>query len=302
MRKNSLTIVIPAYNEEANIAALLSDIGNQHARYYTLDAVIVLSDGSTDGTVRMAKSTKNQKIVVRDYSQRKGKVFRINSAFSAITTDIVVQLDADIRLPNPSVLDAMAKQFSRGKQVDLVCGGHTPLTPETFVERIAYFGEQCWSDAVNSLTSRDTVYRCVGHIRAMSKRFYRQFRLPLLAGTAEDTYSYYFAKTHGYTTVFSEDAVVQYRLPRTIGDYLKQMTRFVGEEHILVQLFPKSLLQEYETMTVRHKWRAFMHQARNTPILLVISYILIQGVVHLLPKQSPPKNGIWEVSQSTKQT
>ena len=51
MNTQSITIGIPAYNEEANIKYLLKLLLNQKIKNAAIHEVIVVSDGSTDGTV-----------------------------------------------------------------------------------------------------------------------------------------------------------------------------------------------------------------------------------------------------------
>lgn len=48
MKKLSVSVGIPAYNEEQNIASLIFGILKQKVNNITLKEIIVISDGSTD--------------------------------------------------------------------------------------------------------------------------------------------------------------------------------------------------------------------------------------------------------------
>lgn len=55
MKKLTVTIGIPAYNEEQNIGHLLVNIFNQSTSIAILDEIIIVSDGSTDNTIKAIK-------------------------------------------------------------------------------------------------------------------------------------------------------------------------------------------------------------------------------------------------------
>jgi len=301
MKKLTVSIIIPAYNEAANIGRIVADILTQRRRNFTLDRIVVLSDGSTDTTVDIVRSVRNPRVLVKKFRSRKGKVYRINTAFAETDTDVLVQLDADIRLPNENIIDELIQPFITRASVGMVCGDHEPLPPRTYTERIAQFGDTCWKIAVASLGNQAGLYRCFGHIRAMHRRMYKDFRLPLAAGSSEDTFSYYYAVQHKIAVVFAPKACVEYRLPNTLTDYMKQATRFLSERSILSTYFPLPLIRIHETMTMKAKFRAFIIAMLKTSPHIVLSYILVQSLAYLLPKK-PDIGGIWEVSVSTKYT
>ena len=64
MKKLTVTIGIPAYNEEKNIGRLLKSLSNQKGDDFTLNEIVVLSDGSTDMTNEIvhSQSKLNRKV------------------------------------------------------------------------------------------------------------------------------------------------------------------------------------------------------------------------------------------------
>jgi len=90
----SMTLVIPAHNEEAHIQACLESIA---AQTVLPKEVIVVDNNSTDRTVAIARSFPFVKIVKE---KRRGIVFARNAGFDAASGDIIGRIDADITLPS----------------------------------------------------------------------------------------------------------------------------------------------------------------------------------------------------------
>src|SRR5580698_1593500 len=84
----SVSIVIAAKNEEANLPAKLESLG--HLDYPSdLLQVVIASDGSTDGTVRILREHEAG-IVPVILDESKGKAFALNRAVEQATGEILV--------------------------------------------------------------------------------------------------------------------------------------------------------------------------------------------------------------------
>jgi glycosyltransferase involved in cell wall biosynthesis len=81
----SVSVVIPAYNEEARVAEVVRE-----ALVYA-DEVIVVDDGSADGTAQAAEAAGAQ--VVRQANA--GYIAAIKRGFREAAGDVVVTMDAD---------------------------------------------------------------------------------------------------------------------------------------------------------------------------------------------------------------
>jgi glycosyltransferase involved in cell wall biosynthesis len=84
-----ITAVIPAYNEEKTIKEVAS-IVNEHR---LVDEVIVVSDGSTDDTAKVATKVG---VKVIDLPTNKGKGAAMKAGVEESQADIVLFLDADL--------------------------------------------------------------------------------------------------------------------------------------------------------------------------------------------------------------
>ncbi len=89
----SVTIIVPAWNEEKTIRKTLESLINLNYPNDKL-SIIVVDDGSTDNTFNVAKSIKNSKITVLK-KKNGGKHSALNYAMQFVNSEIVGSLDAD---------------------------------------------------------------------------------------------------------------------------------------------------------------------------------------------------------------
>ena len=113
-----LSIVLPAYNEEQNIAntaAVLSKLLSENEIDYEL---IFISDGSKDGTYQEIQkaSEENPRIKGAQFSRNFGKEAGIFAGLELTTGDAVIVMDCDLQHP-PAVIPQMWKLWQEGAQV-----------------------------------------------------------------------------------------------------------------------------------------------------------------------------------------
>ncbi len=89
----SVTVVIAAWNEEARILARVRNVLDQDYPPSNLD-VLVVSDGSTDGTVSAVLSMGSDRVAVLALDERKGKAVAINHGVASARGEIIVFADA----------------------------------------------------------------------------------------------------------------------------------------------------------------------------------------------------------------
>ena len=89
----SLSIVIPAYNEENHLRACLDAIARQTVMP---DEVIVVDNNSTDKTAEIAREYPFVKVLKE---KRQGIVYARNRGFNAANSQFIGRIDSDTRLP-----------------------------------------------------------------------------------------------------------------------------------------------------------------------------------------------------------
>jgi dolichol-phosphate mannosyltransferase len=107
-----LSLVIPAYNERENLAPLLEEISAAlSGRSYE---VIVVDDGSTDGTLATLQTLRQRYPALRyiAFEANAGQTAAFAAGFRAARAPVVITLDADLQndpADIPMLLDAMRR-------------------------------------------------------------------------------------------------------------------------------------------------------------------------------------------------
>ena len=114
MEKNEgYTIIIPAYNEISSIVSTISEIKKLPGTF----EIIVVDDGSTDGTYEHAKKTG---VKVLRHSINSGYGATIKTGIRNSKYDTIVITDADTTYPNEKIPD-LIKVFQE-ENSDMVVG------------------------------------------------------------------------------------------------------------------------------------------------------------------------------------
>lgn len=146
MRK-SAGLIIPALNEERTLNAVLD-------RVLSLDfirQVVVVNDGSTDGTARLLQERLRQgsgniRVVTHDVNRGKGSA--IQSALRVIETDFAAIQDADLEY-DPEELRGLFEMLEAG-DADVVFGSRF-ITPNPNIYPLYLWGNKFLTTALNIL-------------------------------------------------------------------------------------------------------------------------------------------------------
>ncbi len=119
-----LSIIIPAFNEAFRLPVALDAL--RHQVDPTSSEIIVVDDGSDDGTPRVARRTGDwaKHLVVIEHPVNKGKGAAVRTGVAASRGDVIAFIDAD----NATDLDALAPMIAAlGPNVGAVFGSrHAP--------------------------------------------------------------------------------------------------------------------------------------------------------------------------------
>lgn len=98
LERVKLSVLLPMYNEAARAERCIRQVENAVNCFSSSYEIVVVEDGSTDGTDRIAASlTKtNPRIKMLHFPVRLGKGKAIKNAFGVAKGDIIVLLDADL--------------------------------------------------------------------------------------------------------------------------------------------------------------------------------------------------------------
>ena len=223
----TVDVVIPAYNEVSCIEGVLHDvIIARQDDWFEIQNIYVISDASTDQTDDIVQriSRGDHRIKLIRKQERKGKNDSINLAFSVSSADIVVFIDADVRLASEHSIAKLVQRFRDGK-ASLVQGGLVRVHPGfTFypAKLAAYFD---WI-LVDKIRRQKAIswWSIDGRVEALSSDFYRHLVLP--RSLADDQFIFYSCIQQGRRFVWADDAVFYYGPPKSIADFSHQWSRY----------------------------------------------------------------------------
>jgi poly-beta-1,6-N-acetyl-D-glucosamine synthase len=228
-----VTVLIPAYNEERVIATCVQAA---LAGDYPELEVLVLDDGSTDGTAAAATSAAGRDPrcrVIRDEVNR-GKADRLNGGFRAARHELVVVTDADTHM-HPQAIKRLVARLLTSPLIAAVAGApHVTnrarfLATMQILEAVSIIG---LIRRTQSLTGR------IGTVAGVLGLFHRD-RVLAVQGfdarmTTEDIELTWKLLLAGWQTAYEPRALVGMQVPVTLGALWSQRKRWArGQGEVL---------------------------------------------------------------------
>ncbi|MDD2823114.1 MAG: glycosyltransferase family 2 protein [Candidatus Daviesbacteria bacterium] len=302
--KNNLptvSICIPAYNEEENIKSLLVSLLSQKHKKFVLEDIIVRLDASTDKTYEIVNSLskKHETIKLIKGSVRKGKYFRVNEAFRNCKTDVLVILDADIALVGKDFLEKLIDVISSNKKAVLVSAHQISLQPSDFIGKIIHTHFEMWSYIRLNFPNQNSALNYLGSATAYRGSFVCSINMP---SSLSDPHLYIFMKArevNGF--IYCKTAEILVWPISTISDLKKFLQRSIGKkDNELIKLFGKDIESIYYIPTgykIKGIVKSLIRQPFYTPLAIVLSlYISIFVLKNIKKKNS----AVWDIVKSTK--
>ncbi len=134
-RKVKVSIIVPAYNEKDNIPALFEAFEKLRAKVDFPFELVLVDDGSTDGTADVARSLLKKFPFVKlvSYGANQGKTYAIMRGLEVSEGEYVVIFDADLQF-DPEDIPPMIKKLDAG--ADVVAGYKVGKYQKPFVSKV----------------------------------------------------------------------------------------------------------------------------------------------------------------------
>ena len=292
--KPASVAVVPCYNEGRNpidlAAALLAVPG----------LAVLFVDDASEGESRDALDSISQsdsRVHVVRNATRTGKVSSLLTAMRALDPAVerVLLLDCDVVLP-AATLQSVLGELGRS---DLVLANAVAMpNPRTPWERGAIFSARRHERLRAKALSRYPALCSNGRLLGMTRRLVDAILRTDVPRHTEDAHFMLVCLAEGYAYSYRSDAILQYRAPDTLRDYLRQSNRFSEGRALLRERWPADTLRRYYDPRPADLLGTFASEALRDPIGAIV-FAAMLGAKAAQPG-TRPQEGAWAVANSTK--
>lgn len=232
----SVSIILAARNEEAVLDRRLKELTGLPAAAGVEGEVIIVSDGSTDGTAAIARRYQAAGARLVEFRANRGKAAALSAGAAHSTGEVLVFADAR-QVWAPDALSRLLENFS-DPSVGAVSGDLVVESAPGVMAGVGlYWRYEKWlrrqESRVHSLVS------VTGAISAVRRELFR----PIPPGTLlDDVYWPLQVALQGYRVVHDAEARAYDRLPEKIGDEFRRKVRTLSGNFQLIASLPGALL------------------------------------------------------------
>ena len=263
--KTKISIIVPAYNEEKNIAKCIEAMLKQTSSHQI--EIILVNDGSTDKTRDIASKYP---IKVINHNPNKGKATALNTGIENSTGDILIFSDSDSEI-EANALNSIIEHFESNPDVQAIAG-NVLINKKTgkrsllrSFQEIEYFMEQEITRYLQSTSGKVLV--CPGPLLAVRREVAEKIKFRDTTVIEDADFTVNLLKEHLKVVQLTE-AKVYTNPPDSLSSWMRQRTRW--------------WYGNLQLWRVHHKWA----QGNSWMILNYLSFPLSAlsiGLLVLLP-------------------
>src|SRR5262245_17288724 len=222
-RPRTCSVGVMAYNEAANIGALLGALSEQQLDGCRIEEIVVVASGCTDGTEGIVREAMGRDPRIRLICQerREGKAAAVNLFLAAARGDVVVLESADT-IPSSRAVQKLLEPFADARVG--MCGAR-PRPTDPLRTVMGYASHFLWWMHHTLALRRPKLGEMVA---------FRNVVRAIPVDTAVDEAAIEAAIIGaGYQIAYAGNAIVHNKGPETLRDYLVQRRRIVaGHKHL----------------------------------------------------------------------
>lgn len=281
-----VSVGICAYNEEANIANLMSNLLSQSLpENFDLREIIVVASGCTDNTERKVKKyqelDKRVKLIIQ--KERCGKASAVNLLLKECSSQIIIMESADT-IPAPETIGKLVRPL-----LDPRVGGTAarPIPINDGDSAADHISTLIWRYLHHELSSRKC--RLSGELFAIRAGIVRKIPPEIVH---DDVYIQHCIGKQAYKLVYVPDAFVFMKGPETITDLIKQRRKNIGGFLQLRQYtgITEPTVSPTKTLSILTKTLLKIQHLRA--FIYIMFAVILEAYAHLLARHDIKTNDI----------
>lgn len=213
----TVAVIIPAWNAEPTLEQCL---GSLEAQTTDADEIILVDDGSSDGTAEIASSYN---IIILETGGRRGPATARNMGAQAASADVLLFLDADVTIPE-NLLESIKKHFS-DDSVWAVQTLYTPVCPAE--DSISRYQNYYYWYSLNRMPQGETATFATWCAAVLRTRFLEigGFNVRIPEPTVEDEELGYTIADSGGKIILDKNLLVTHLASYTLSQFTKRRLR-----------------------------------------------------------------------------
>ena len=296
-KKITVNIAIAAYNAEKNIKRLVESVTMQKEINFKLKKIIVNSDSSKDMTVAIARKIKDARVKVIDSKARAGYAGTMISLIKKNNADILIVLNDDIVISDQFYIEKAIEPILLEENVGLVCCNIIDINTKTFTAKAVKSGYDAFRRLGVSLRNGNNIFTVDGKTLCFTQKFIISIKLPndLRKMGNVDSYFYLECIKNKFKYRYSKNAILYYRFPSTIDDFINWQTRsFTSTNYILKETFGKLAEEEFKIPFIPFTYYRLLEFFKNP-----IGCIFIKFIVYYCQYKAYSRKKVFETKWNT---
>ncbi len=220
-----VSILIPCWNEEETIGKTLDSL--LALRYPKENySIIVVNDGSTDGTLKALEPYQNNPQIKIFTKENGGKHTALNFGLEKVETEFVGCLDAD-SFVDPEALSNIMARFEEGS-VMAVTPSTVVATPKTLIQRMQKAEYHYGNFIRQAMASINSIHIAPGPFSFFRMDVFRKLGPYHKAHNTEDMEIAMRMQKNGMKIAHASNALIHTTSPENIQKLYKQRVRWVS--------------------------------------------------------------------------
>lgn len=281
--KKTITIGIYAHNTASDILYLLRSILKQKGLLFSIDEIIVISDGSQDSTaLKVAKySEKYPMIKLMKYDSYQGKIVRLHQIFEIAKSDYVVVFDGNIILTKNDTIENMIKALNE-EGTALASVNTKSMIVKGIKANIIKMWQNVQYNAQKIAKNGNNIYNFNGSAFAINSKFAKRIIFPNILKN-DIAFLYLLAKVQNLKFTYVSDSVVLIHTPATFQEYFDKKHIIKEERKSLLPIFGKEVRNEFK-LPFSNILPSYIFSAVKNP--LIIPVMILFFFANFLPYHS----------------